>query len=234
MDVTELSALVGEVERRDAVTVAHTWRVALYTQALAEALGVGQPVVRRMMRGAIVHDIGKLDLPEAILRKPGPLTEPEFDVVRTHTVLGWERLRRMGEADPILLAMVRSHHERLDGSGYPDGLEGAAIPRAALVFAVVDSFDAMTSVRAYRSATGTEAIERAARELEANVDHWYCDDCVRAFLDLLQRGQLDWIMRYYNDRRSLDEIAAGPSGEAVRAAMGTSIGPVRGPSPPAH
>jgi hypothetical protein len=107
-----------------------------------------------LTHAAALHDIGKLDIPESILQKPGPLTEDEFAIMKTHTTQGHDRLIAMGEDDPIMVGLVRSHHERWDGLGYPDKLTAESIPLAARYFAVVDSFDAMTSIRPYRSAVG--------------------------------------------------------------------------------
>ena len=141
LDRDIVTALVRVVELKDHSTARHTWRVALYTQALAEAAGVPDDEIPRLMNAAVLHDIGKIDIPEAILAKPGRLTDDEFAIMKTHTVLGYDRLVRMGETDPLILSLVRSHHERLDGSGYPDGLRGEEISRAARYFAVIDSFE---------------------------------------------------------------------------------------------
>ena len=218
MDQQIVNALVKIVELKDESTVAHTWRVTLYSKALAEALGLGRQEVERVVQGAVLHDIGKIDIPYEILAKPGRLTEVEFDIIKTHALLGYERLIRMGEDDPLILAMTRSHHERLDGSGYPDGLKGDCIPLAARHFSVIDTFDAMTSLRPYRRVTGRDAAERAIEELKSMTGLWYCPDCVRAFTALYESGELDWILEYFNDRRSMESLALASAPEVREVA----------------
>jgi HD-GYP domain-containing protein (c-di-GMP phosphodiesterase class II) len=192
-------SLVRALERKDSVTAAHTWRVTLYTRALAEADGADRDTIDRLTVGAALHDIGKLDIPDRVLLKPGPLTDDEFALMRRHPVLGHDRLLRLGVDDELVLALVRSHHERLDGGGYPDGLAGTAIPRAAAYFAVVDSFDAMTSVRPYRLEISDNAAGRAIFELRALAGSQYCPQSVELFVTLHDGGGLDWIMRHFND-----------------------------------
>jgi putative nucleotidyltransferase with HDIG domain len=199
MDWSVLEPMLREVDAKDASTASHTARVALYTQALAEDRGLDEATVQRFMQAALLHDIGKVDIPGEILAKPGPLTDAEFAVMRTHTVRGHERLLAASVTDPIVLELVRSHHERLDGSGYPDALVGAAIPRSAAWFSIIDTFDAMTSKRPYRSDTGPAAAERSIAELERKAGAWYDPDAVQAFVRLYRSGQLDWILHHLND-----------------------------------
>ncbi|GAB4546373.1 MAG: HD domain-containing protein [Phycisphaerales bacterium] len=190
---------VDALEAHDTVTATHTWRVILYTRALAEDAGLDHDVVDLLALGAALHDVGKLDIDPEILRKPARLTDDEFAVVRTHTTLGESRLRSLGITSPVVLNMVRSHHERLDGSGYPDGLAGEAIPRAALYFGVVDSFDAMTSRRPYQRDLPPDAEARAIDELLSERGTRYCPDAVDRFARLHERGALDWIARHFNE-----------------------------------
>jgi putative nucleotidyltransferase with HDIG domain len=199
MDWSVLEPMLREVDAKDASTAAHTARVALYTQALAEERGLDEQMVQRFMQAALLHDIGKVDIPAEILGKPGPLSDAEFEVMRTHTVRGHERLLAANVTDPIVLELVRSHHERLDGSGYPDRLAGAAIPRSAAWFAIIDTFDAMTSKRPYRNDTGPAAAERSIDELERNAGSWYDAEAVATFVKLYRSGQLDWILHHLND-----------------------------------
>lgn len=213
-----LDALLTLVQHKDAATAAHTWRVALYALALAESAGLERDEHPRMMRAAVLHDVGKIDLPRSILAKPGRLTEAERAVIRTHPEAGERRLRAMGERDPIILAVVRSHHERLDGTGYPDGLHGDEIPEVARWFAVIDSFDAMTSLRPYRTDVGAAAADRAIDELESRAGTWYCPAAVRCFADLLRGGELTWVLHHLNDEHSLVELPPVPDAARVRAA----------------
>ena len=199
MQPSVVRRLVREIEDKDTSTVAHTWRVVLYARAMAESLGLERPRIETITRGAALHDIGKLRVPGEILRKPGPLTDDEFAVIKQHTIHGHERLIELGETDPDVLDLVRHHHERWDGLGYPDGLRGEGISVGARVFAVIDSFDALTSVRPYRRDIGEDAAERALAILEEGKGSRYWPDAVALFADLYRGGGLGWILHYFND-----------------------------------
>ena len=195
-----VQAMVRILEVKDLSTAAHTWRVVLYTRALAEEAGVNHDVIERLTVGAALHDVGKIEVPDAILQKPGPLNTDEFEVIKTHAALGHAQLVRMGEDDPLVLELVRHHHERMDGQGYPDGITGEKIPMAARYFSVVDTFDALTSLRPYRHDVGEGAAERAIAELKAGVGTRYCKEAVDAFEGLFRRRHLDWVQHYFNDQ----------------------------------
>ncbi|MHC5005405.1 MAG: HD-GYP domain-containing protein [Planctomycetota bacterium] len=232
MDHEVVSALLKLVQDRDAETAAHTWRVALYTLALAEAEGIVPGERHRFLRAAVLHDIGKIDVPRQIIAKPGRLTRDEYRVVQTHARLGFERLRCMGEQDPLVLEVVLGHHERLDGSGYPDGLAGERIPLAARWFAIIDSFDAMTSRRPYRQTVGEVAADRAIEELQGYAGIWYCPRALDAFVSLYRAGGLSWILHLLNDDESLIELPPAPDAETlsearrrVAAALSSGAGP---------
>ncbi len=216
MDWDIVSAMVKAVELKDDSTAAHTWRVALYTQALAEAAGVGPRDVETLMKAAVLHDVGKIEIPGEILTKPGKLDADEYEVMKRHTILGHERLERMGETDPAVLALVRSHHERLDGSGYPDHLTGDRIPEAAKWFAVVDSFDAMTSIRPYRKAVGPAAAAQAFVELKDKSGSWYCKEAVELLHHLYRRGSIDFILEHFNDVKQVQALSL-PTAEEIAA-----------------
>ncbi len=194
-----MQELIRAIEIKDATTAAHSWRVVLYARALAEARGVDHATIVRITSAAAMHDVGKLDIPDEILQKPGPLTPEEFAVIKKHPVLGYDRLVGMGESDEIMLELVRHHHERLDGLGYPDGLRGSAIGLGPAMFSVIDSFDALTSVRPYRKDVGPRAAERALAELHASSGTQYCGEAVEVFDRLYRTGALDWILEYFND-----------------------------------
>lgn len=197
-----IQALVRTIELKDLSTAAHTWRVVLYTRAMAEHFGLPHQQVERLAAGAALHDLGKIDIPDEILQKPGPLSDEEFAIIRTHPVRGHERLVNMGETDPLILDLVRHHHERFDGAGYPDRLRGdgeGGVPAAARYFAVIDTFDALTSVRPYRREVGPDAAERAMEELHRGIGDRYAADSVNAFTALFRRGEIAWIMEYFND-----------------------------------
>jgi ribonuclease P protein subunit RPR2 len=149
-------ALADAVEARDAYTGKHAERVAAYGVELAHACGLRVADEPEIEFGFLLHDIGKVAISDAILHKPGSLTEPERDVMRTHPVIGDEIVSGidfLGSARHV----VRSHHERWDGSGYPDRLAGDEIPVAARIFAVADTLDALTSDRPYRAASSFAA-----------------------------------------------------------------------------
>jgi putative nucleotidyltransferase with HDIG domain len=148
-------ALSNAVEARDAYTGKHAERVARYAIAIGRELGLPRPDAPEIEFGFLLHDIGKLAVPDSILFKPGPLTEDERALMARHTIVGAEIMRDiefLAEASKV----VRSHHERWDGDGYPDGLAGEEIPLTARVFAVADVFDALTTDRPYRGALSFE------------------------------------------------------------------------------
>jgi response regulator RpfG family c-di-GMP phosphodiesterase len=168
--LSAIDSLVRTLEARDAYTSGHSMRVRHYALKLARAVGLDGRTKKRLSLAAKLHDIGKVGLPEAVLNKPGSLTAAEFAVVREHPVAG-ERILGPIIRDPLVLAAIRSHHERFDGFGYPDGLAGEQTPLLARVIAVADCFDAMTSARAYRSAMpAAAALEILAEEAGSHFD----------------------------------------------------------------
>lgn len=157
--------LAHACERRDSDTGAHIMRMSRYAGNLAKALGLGDPECDLIRHASPLHDIGKIAIPDHILRKPGPLTEEEWVIMRTHSAVGADML---GEGATSLLKAGRiialTHHERWDGSGYPGGMTGEAIPLYGRICALADAFDAMTSDRCYRPALSRE---RANEEIHA-------------------------------------------------------------------
>lgn len=144
-----LRALATALDTRDNETAGHAQRVTRLAVRLGQELGLDPAALQELERGAMLHDIGKIGVPDAILRKPGPLTDEEWALMRRHAAFGAAML----DGIPFLsdaVPLVRHHHERWDGRGYPDGLAGEAIPLGARIFAVADAFDAMTSERPYR------------------------------------------------------------------------------------
>ena len=153
---TTLEALGSALDTRDIGTEAHSRRVHGYALAIADKYGVPQENMRDLAHGVLLHDIGKIGIPDSILLKPGPLTPEEWKVMRTHPEIG----KRLIETIPFLrgaVPIVYSHHEKWDGSGYPRSLRGEEIPLGARIFAVVDAFDAMTFDRPYSKAIPFEA-----------------------------------------------------------------------------
>lgn len=217
MDPEIVLAFVRIIEIKDISTAAHTWRVVLYARALAESVGMSQDDVHRLSYAAALHDLGKIDIPDQVLLKPGPLTIDEFEVMKQHAALGHARLVRMGETDPIVLDLVRHHHERWDGSGYPDGLAGDRIPAVARLFAVVDTFDALTSIRPYRMEVGPQALADAADAIAAGAGSHFEPAIAGRFVEMVRSGSLTWISEHYNDTCPVPdyaEIAAGVADQA--------------------
>jgi len=167
-----VSALASALESKDTGTRAHSQRVQNYATALAES--VGEPAVVRdpsTPYGFLLHDVGKIGIPDGILQKPGPLSSAERRRMQTHTVLGEAMLSGVAFLKGEGLKVVRSHHERWDGRGYPDGLSGDEIPLGARIFAVADALDAMTSHRPYRRAMSwdsarTEILNQRKRQFD--------------------------------------------------------------------
>jgi len=178
---TVACALARAVEAKSPYTRGHSDRVTAYALALAEAVGAGPGDREVLRRGGVLHDIGKIAVPDDILNKPGPLTAAEFEVIKTHPVEGAKMVEGM-QALAELVPLIRWHHERLDGSGYPDGLRGEQIPFLVRVLAVADSYDAMASARPYR---GAMPHAECLRRLRDDADRNRLDArLVRAFGDL--------------------------------------------------
>jgi putative two-component system response regulator len=185
-------ALAAAVEAKDAYTAGHATRVTAYALTIAREMGGIDPT--RFRLAGDLHDVGKIGVPDNVLNKPGRLTVEEFDMVKKHPEIG-ERILQPMIDDELVLGVVRSHHERWDGRGYPDGLVGGAIPLPARVLAVADTIDAMTSRRAYRIELGwdvmvteirhcsgsqfdptvVEAFDAALPYLQAQFTHFFSD-----------------------------------------------------------
>jgi len=181
-DIT-LEALGDALDLKDAETEGHSRRVTAFTIAIARAMELPQERVRVIARGAFLHDVGKMAIPDAILRKPGRLTAEEQAIMREHAYLGYQILRKipfLHEAADI----VYSHQERYDGSGYPRGLRGDQIPLGARIFGIADTFDAMTSDRPYRAA---QSIASGRREVERQSGKQFDPDVAKVFLELPER-----------------------------------------------
>ncbi|MEQ1908900.1 MAG: HD domain-containing phosphohydrolase [Vicinamibacterales bacterium] len=169
------------IEARDPNTQGHCQRLARYATALGGRLGLDEHQIVALRRGAFLHDVGKVGIPDAILLKPGRLTPAEYAVMQQHTVIGHtlcSELRLLEDVRPI----VRHHHERPDGSGYPDQLEGEAIPLLARIISVVDVYDALTTARPYKAAHTPES---AFRELRGEAkSEWLFESIVEEFINL--------------------------------------------------
>ena len=183
VDDTEaiLFALAQAVEQRDQYTAGHCERLAFVAVALGVMMGLDQPSLLALYRGGFLHDIGKVGIPDSILFKPGKLTPEEWVTMRTHTTRGVEICRHMQSLQTVL-PLIRGHHERWDGSGYPDGLAGEEIPLLARVLQVADIFDALTSQRPYKAAySPAEALGIMEAETERG---WRDPSIMKLFLRL--------------------------------------------------
>ena len=185
---SELEALEAAVEAKDAYTRHHMGRVAEYTMAIAVELGLAPEEVEVAVTAGRIHDVGKINVPDAVLLKPGRLSPEEFEVMKHHAARGAHIARSTRVLQHVALA-VRAHHERYAGGGYPDGLAGDQIPLAARIVAVADTFDALTSTRVYRPLRSwPEAIAELRRVSGTQLD----PACVNAFVRWLEKtGQLE-------------------------------------------
>jgi putative two-component system response regulator len=162
-----ITTLGVTIEARDPYTAGHCQRLARYAVALGRALGVDEPTLKALWLGGFLHDLGKVAVPDRILLKPGPLDRDERHIIQTHPVVGAEMVQSMQTLAGVR-PIIRHHHERFDGSGYPDGLQGQAIPLGARITAVVDVYDALHTVRPYKPALSHEhAVELLLRETGA-------------------------------------------------------------------
>lgn len=182
-DETEavLLALGQAIEARDGCTAGHCERLAFHSLALGVAMGLSRQELLALYRGGFLHDIGKVAIKDSILLKPSALTEEEWVAMRKHPLIGERICRRLSSLAPVL-PIVRSHHERWDGSGYPDGLRGSRIPLLARVLQLADIYDALTTVRPYKRAfTPREALAIMEEETARG---WRDPELMQLFLGL--------------------------------------------------
>jgi len=179
--------LARAVESRDGYTIQHAERVALYSREMGRAYGLDGEDLDVLYKSGMLHDVGKIAVPEAVLLKPGPLDARESAAMRRHSVEG-ERICAPLRSTAHYLPIVRHHHERFDGQGYPDGLAGSAIPLGARLVAIADAWDAMVSDRPYRAGVSRdEAVRRLREGKGAQWDAMFVD----LFLGLLEQGLAD-------------------------------------------
>ncbi len=180
--VSAVRSLVKAIEEKDTYTRGHSERVSDLVEHLARSLGVPESEIEYLRFGSILHDVGKIGIPESIVKSPKPLTRADFNIIKKHPLKGVKILRPISFIKDHMY-LVRNHHERWDGLGYPDGLAGDAIPLGAQIVAIADAYDAMTSSRPYRR--GMPA-KQAAREIRKNAGTQFSEKMAEAFLDNLK------------------------------------------------
>lgn len=179
-----IKALAQAIEEKDHYTGGHCERMVAYAEAMAKELALSEDATKTLRYVALLHDVGKIGIPEGILNKAGRLSEEEFAVMKTHPEKGAEIVRRISSLAPVA-DLIYCHQERYDGLGYPAGLAGREIPLEARIVAVLDAFDAMTSDRPYRKSLPTET---AVQELRRYSNIQFDPDIVEVFANLVQRA----------------------------------------------
>ncbi|MBQ4381989.1 MAG: HD-GYP domain-containing protein [Oscillospiraceae bacterium] len=180
-----IGAFAKVVDLKDTYTKGHSSRVAEYTELLARELGYDEETIEKYHDIALMHDIGKVGVPDSVLNKPGKLSDEEFGLIRSHTTRGYEVLKNISLMPEIAIGAY-AHHERPDGKGYPQGLKGEEIPRVAQIIAVADCFDAMYSNRPYRNRMNFEKVVSIIRGASGTQ---LASDVVDAFLRLVEKGR---------------------------------------------
>lgn len=206
--LASLLAMAWVVEARDPYTGGHLWRVARYAALLCERAGAPASQAARVCIGGFLHDLGKVGVPDAILRKPAALSEQEFDIIRTHPAVGARLLAGHPLSDWVFDAVLM-HHERPDGRGYPGGLSDADIPYAPRVIGICDAFDAMTSTRPYRPGL---PVEQALEVVSSQLGRQFDQALGRQFLALGADGLLNHIAGHSDDGIPLQHcLTCGPT-----------------------
>ncbi|MDA0352868.1 MAG: HD-GYP domain-containing protein [Chloroflexi bacterium] len=192
--------LAAALEARDGYTLGHGRRVGALSVLIGKQLGFSDGRLRALSQGALLHDVGKIGIPDAILHKPGSLTNEEFEVIKEHPARGHQIIGSSFDTK-IEQGVIRHHHEKFDGSGYPDGLAGQAIPLEARVTAVADVYDALRSARAYRVAWDRD---RAVAQIAQDVGTHFDPRCVQAFLVVVDQWERSFAAdhAHYEERRA--------------------------------
>ena len=181
MSFQMIQTLANAIDAKDTYTKEHSLRVSQYSVALARALGWNERRISRLRYDAMVHDIGKIGIPDDILNKKARLTEEEFEIIQSHTIRGYQIFENT-TAFPTAKLVARHHHERFDGTGYPDHLKGKDIPENARIVCIADAFDAMSSDRCYRKAL---SIENIREEIEKGAGTEFDPEYAEVFIKLL-------------------------------------------------
>ncbi len=175
------TSLAGAIDAKDPYTKGHSTSVSRYSEALARAINLPENEVERIKIGALLHDVGKIGIPESVLKKPGKLTPEEWEIMKQHPTIGAEKVLAPNEALRDLIPIVKYHHERIDGNGYPEHLKGNEIPLAARIVSVADTYHALVSDRPYRKGM---PIEKACQILKEGAGTQWDPDLVRRFISI--------------------------------------------------
>lgn len=201
-----LTVMAASIDARDRYTSGHSQRVAHWGREIAKEIGLPAKKVDEVYFGGILHDIGKIGIEDEILNKKGKLTPEEYDKIKQHTVIGYEIIKQAGMFHELLPA-IRSHHERIDGKGYPDGLVGEEIPLVARILAVSDAFDAMVADRPYRKGL---PVSQALQEIERGAGTQFDEELAQHFIAIVNRlssEELDRIISQENkSQEQLQEV----------------------------
>lgn len=191
MFVSMIRTLAKVLDARDPYTAGHSERVAKYSLWIGERLGLSSAMREELYKAALLHDIGKIGITDEVLRKPGRLTFEEYEMIKQHTVIGADILSNMEPKTSMVYAIetTRSHHERLDGSGYPDALKGEEIPLFARIVGVADTFDAMTTTRSYSKGL---SYRESAAELTRCRGTLFDEEIVDAFVSILEESNYEF------------------------------------------
>lgn len=213
-----LEALLSALETREREIEGHCERVTAYTMVLAEAMGVPHHLHPHIERGALLHDVGKIGIPDRILFKNGPLTAEEWEIMRQHPAIGYRMCTRVPSLQVAAEEVVLCHHERWDGQGYPQGLRGEQIPLGARLFAIADTLDAMTSDRPYRRAL---SLEEAQAEIERCAGTQFDPQIVRVFLSIPTRVWANIMQNLHSSGEagaSVEKSSLAPAHQTLREA----------------
>jgi hypothetical protein len=188
-----MNTLTSFIDAKDAYTKGHSSRVAEYVSEIARRMKMNQEEIKQIYYIALMHDCGKMSIPDSVLKKPGKLTDEEYNLIKSHTITGEELLLNFS-AIPGIRDGARYHHERFDGTGYPSGLSGTEIPLCARIICIADSFDAMSSNRCYRSSLSMEEIYR---ELRQNTGKQFDPGLVPYMIELIEDGFVEKTQKKY-------------------------------------
>lgn len=198
-----IRTLVTAIDAKDIYTKGHSTRVAEYSAVLAEALGWSEEKINKVRYKALLHDVGKIGIPDRVLNKADRLSDEEFEIIKSHTTLGAEILKGVSSLEDMYL-VARHHHERYDGNGYPDKLKGQQIPQEARVVGIVDAYDAMSSDRAYRKALPDSVIQS---ELIKGRGTQFDPTMTDVFVRLFDEGKLSQLAHNHESKDTIDDVS---------------------------